>query len=83
MKFPKVKKTTKQLILFSFGILVLLSAKELLLGGEAQNQTQLQILGQNEMVDAPNFTLPDIEGKIRNLRDFQGRFVLLNFWTTW
>ncbi|HEY0796416.1 MAG TPA: FG-GAP-like repeat-containing protein [Acidisarcina sp.] len=31
---------------------------------------------------APSFSLPDIAGNIRELRSFQGGFVLLNFWTT-
>jgi tetratricopeptide (TPR) repeat protein len=31
---------------------------------------------------APSFSLPDLAGKIRELRQFQGSFVLLNFWAT-
>ena len=30
-----------------------------------------------------NLQLPDIDGKIHNLRDWDGKFVLLNFWATW
>ena len=29
---------------------------------------------------APEFSLPDLDGKMRQLRSFQGSFVLLNFW---
>lgn len=32
---------------------------------------------------APDFALPDLQGNIRRLSDFQGRVVLLNFWATW
>ncbi|MGH8068541.1 MAG: peroxiredoxin family protein [Candidatus Entotheonellia bacterium] len=32
---------------------------------------------------APDFALPDLEGKARRLSDFQGKVVLLNFWATW
>jgi len=32
---------------------------------------------------APNFQLPTLEGKTRNLSDFLGKTVLLNFWATW
>jgi hypothetical protein len=34
-------------------------------------------------VDAPNFGLPDLEGKMRSLDEFRGQLVLLNFWATW
>ncbi len=32
---------------------------------------------------APNFTLPDIERQPVTLNDYQGQYVLLNFWATW
>ena len=34
-----------------------------------------------EPVTAPNFSLPDLAGNLRDLNSFRGRFVLLNFWT--
>lgn len=30
---------------------------------------------------APNFTLPDLDGKPHSLRDYHGRVVILNFWS--
>ena len=33
-------------------------------------------------VKAPYFSLPDLAGNLRSLRDFEGRHVLLNFWTS-
>jgi len=32
---------------------------------------------------APDFAVPDLEGKIRRLADFRAKVVLLNFWATW
>lgn len=32
---------------------------------------------------APDFTLPDIEGKETSLVDFEGKTVLLTFWASW
>lgn len=38
-------------------------------------------------VDAPrpvaDFQLPDAQGRLHRLRDYRGRTVLVNFWTTW
>ena len=36
-----------------------------------------------ENVDAPHFILPDLEKRQRSLREFKGKFVILNFWATW
>jgi tetratricopeptide (TPR) repeat protein len=33
-------------------------------------------------LSAPEFSLPDAAGSMRELRSFRGRFVLLNFWAT-
>ena len=35
-----------------------------------------------EPVKAPDFSLPDLAGNLRDLRSFSGSFLLLNFWTT-
>jgi len=34
-------------------------------------------------VRAPNFSLPDLEGKNVSLTDYKGKVVLLNIWATW
>lgn len=33
--------------------------------------------------EAPNFRLPDLDGKVTSLSQFRGKVVLLNFWATW
>jgi thiol-disulfide isomerase/thioredoxin len=32
---------------------------------------------------APDLRLPDLTGKIQDLKDYRGKVVLLNFWATW
>lgn len=36
-----------------------------------------------EGVAAPDFVLPDLDGRQVRLSDFKGKAVLLNFWATW
>lgn len=38
---------------------------------------------QSGEVDAPNFTLKDLEGKDVSLSDFKGKWVILDFWGSW
>ena len=32
---------------------------------------------------APDFALPDLDGKLHRLSDYRGKVVLVNFWATW
>lgn len=34
-------------------------------------------------VVAPNFTFPDLEGKMVSLSDLKGKYVLIDFWASW
>jgi hypothetical protein len=43
---------------------------------EAQN-------GHVKTLEAPNFTLPDLDGKMHSLSDFRGKKVLLITWGSW
>jgi hypothetical protein len=36
-----------------------------------------------ESLEAPDFTLPDIEGKLHSLSDYRGQKVLLATWASW
>ena len=54
-------------------------------------ETEIEEIGELEEVvsaekewgDAPDFTLPDLEGNSLTLSDFKGRVIILNFWATW
>ncbi len=37
----------------------------------------------NKLQPATNFTLTDLNGKKVSLKDYYGKFVLINFWATW
>ncbi len=47
--------------------------------GEAAEDRQRQL----ESLEAPDFTLPDIEGKLHSLSDYRGQKVLLATWASW
>lgn len=42
----------------------------------AQTRSRLELIGQ----PAPAWTLPDLDGRVRRLKDFRGRVLLLDFW---
>jgi thiol-disulfide isomerase/thioredoxin len=37
----------------------------------------------DEPVPAPEFVLKDMDGKPHSLKDYRGKYVLINFWATW
>ena len=44
---------------------------------------QMGVLMLKEDIEAPPFILSDLEGRQVGLREFQGKFIMLNFWATW
>jgi peroxiredoxin len=42
-------------------------------------QADTRILGQLR----PEFSLPDIQGTVHNIKEWDGKVILLNFWATW
>jgi hypothetical protein len=44
---------------------------------------KMHVIRVEKNIDAPDFTLPDLQGEERNLEEFKGKFVMLNFWSTW
>lgn len=41
------------------------------------------IAGRLRSLDAPDFTLPDLDGKMHSLSDYRGKKVLLLSWASW
>ena len=88
-KIENVKRlstSTKRTGAFAIAILslfLLLAVTERPLAAEVDYLEKLGVMRIKEKVDAPAFTLPDLLGKKRSLKDFKGKFVMLNFWATW
>jgi hypothetical protein len=49
-----------------------------MLGEAAEDRTR-----QLESLQAPDFTLPDIDGKLHSLSDYRGKKVLIASWASW
>ena len=48
-------------------------------GGISPAVTTSSILGQHR----PEFTLPDLDGQLRSISEWDGKVIALNFWATW
>ena len=76
-------KVTGRVALYFFGLSLILSAGDFPLWGEEDTLGNWGVYRFEVKDDAPEFTLPDLAGKKRSLSDFQGKFIMLNFWATW
>ncbi|MBW1765319.1 MAG: redoxin domain-containing protein [Deltaproteobacteria bacterium] len=76
----KMKKTS--ILLIISGLITLLSP----ISSVAASDNPLSAAGFShfkEKKTAPDFILKDVENNLVNLKEFQGKIVLLFFWTTW
>ncbi len=76
-------KVTKRIGLYFLGLFLVLLAGDFRLWAEEDHLAKFGVYRLGEKIDAPEFTLPDLNGNQRSLSDFQGNFILLNFWATW
>ena len=49
----------------------------------AANNSQTTESKENELTQAPNFTVYDLDGNEVNLSDFFGKPIIVNFWASW
>ncbi len=45
----------------------------------SNNETRTPLLGQSR----PHFSLPDIQGKMRHIDEWNGKLLVINFWASW
>jgi hypothetical protein len=74
---------TRRIALYFFGLSLILLIGEFPLWGAEDYLAKFGVSRLDKKVDAPELTLPDLKGRKRSLSDFQGSFVILNFWATW
>ena len=66
------------------GILVFGFAWALFPAVESQNGAACRPLSpETRDMEAPGFTVQDLQGNTVSLEEFAGKFVILNFWATW
>jgi cytochrome oxidase Cu insertion factor (SCO1/SenC/PrrC family) len=76
----KIKRV--YILLMIFGILAILSPKVFLNAAE-DPLSDAGIRKIKVRIDAPEFAIEDLNGKKVALKDFRGKVVMVNFWTTW
>jgi len=86
-RFAKKKEEMKKVLHEGIIILLLLtiwlSACEVKTKREEAGKLKQDIGAEKEWGNAPDFTLPELEGNSLTLSDFKGKVIILNFWATW
>jgi hypothetical protein len=53
------------------------------LGADTAHFEALQLTRLEQAVALPDMRVPNLDGQAVELRSFQGKVILINFWTTW
>lgn len=72
----KMHRKTLIVLIGLLGLVVVAAVLVSAMGGRPKNAPK-------EGPIAPDFMLKDLNGKTHTLSDYRGKFVFLNFWTTW
>jgi thiol-disulfide isomerase/thioredoxin len=40
-------------------------------------------IAESNQQSLPDFSMPDLDGKQRNIKEWQGKILIINFWATW
>ncbi len=78
-----MKLRAMRFLLFTFSLLFFLAATGLSAKEEGDYLEKMGVMMLKEDIEAPPFTLSDLEGRKVSLSEFQGKFIMVNFWATW
>lgn len=79
--YDNMTPEAKRSILMPYAELYNRQAEEMQREREAEEARKAEVASGT--ITAPNFTLPDLEGKRVSLSDFRGKWVVLDFWGSW
>ena len=74
---------TRRVLVYFLGLSLILLTGDFFLWGAEDHLAKFGVYRLDQEIDAPNFILSDLTGTKRSLSDFQGSFIMLNFWATW
>lgn len=79
--YDNMTPEAKESILMPYAILYNRQAEEMQKDREAEEARKAEVASGT--ITAPDFTLPDLDGKKVSLSDFRGKWVVLDFWGSW
>lgn len=82
-KSREVKKPNLRLILFIPIVVIAVAVFVLLQSRNSPTIDTTPSSHTKQGVQAPNFTFPDLDGRMVSLSNYKGKVVLVNIWATW